>query len=98
MIELMSGGPLRGRRLAVTKPLVRIGRGPQNELVIPDESVSGSHATIERRGDEWFIRDWSSRNGTFVRSERIEKETKLVGPTVVQFGTVQAMFVPRRTS
>ena len=97
MIELMSGGPLRGRRVAVKKVLVRIGRGPDNEIVIPDESVSGSHATLERRGEEWFLRDWSSRNGTFVRQERIERETKLQGPTVIQFGNVQAMFVPRRS-
>jgi pSer/pThr/pTyr-binding forkhead associated (FHA) protein len=97
MIELMSGGPLRGRRVAVTKVLVRIGRGADNEIVIPDESVAGSHATLERRGEEWFLRDWSSRNGTFVRQERIERETKLQGPTVIQFGNVQAMFVPRRS-
>jgi pSer/pThr/pTyr-binding forkhead associated (FHA) protein len=98
MIELMSGGALRGRRVAITKSLVRVGRGPQNEVVIPDESVSGSHATLERRGEEWFILDVSSRNGTFVRQERIERETKLQGPTVIQFGNVQAMFVPRRNS
>jgi pSer/pThr/pTyr-binding forkhead associated (FHA) protein len=98
MIQLMSTGPLQGRRVAITKTLARIGRGPHNEVVVPDESVSASHATLERRGDEWFILDNSSRNGTFVRSERIEKETKLQGPTVVQFGNVQAMFVPKRTS
>jgi pSer/pThr/pTyr-binding forkhead associated (FHA) protein len=75
-----------------------VGRAPQSDVVIPDESVSGSHATLERRGDEWFILDAASRNGTFVRQERIEKETKLQGPTVIQFGNVQAMFVPRRNS
>ena len=98
MIELMSGGALEGRRVAITKSLVRIGRGAQNEVVIPDESVSGSHATLQRRGDEWFLLDVSSRNGTFVRQERIERETRLMGPTVIQFGTVQAMFVPRRNT
>jgi pSer/pThr/pTyr-binding forkhead associated (FHA) protein len=97
MLELMTGGDLRGRRVAITKSFARVGRGPQNEVVIPDESVSGSHATLERRGDEWFLRDASSRNGTFVRAERIERETKLQGPTVVQFGNVQAMFIPRRS-
>jgi pSer/pThr/pTyr-binding forkhead associated (FHA) protein len=97
MIELMTEGALRGRRVPITKSLVRVGRGPNNEVVIPDESVSGSHATLERRGDEWFILDVRSRNGTFVRQERIEKETKLQGPTVLQFGNVQAMFIPRRS-
>ena len=98
MIELMNGGALQGRRVAITKSLVRVGRGPHNDVVVADESVSGLHATIERRADEWFILDASSRNGTFVRAERIEKETKLQGPTVLQFGNVQAMFIPRRSS
>ena len=96
MLELMSGGPLRGRRVAITKQLVRVGRASNNDVVVPDESVSGVHATLERRGEEWFILDASSRNGTFVRAERIAKETKLQGPTVLQFGNVQAMFIPRR--
>jgi len=97
MIELMNGGTLRGRRVPIVKGLVRIGRGPHNDVVVPDESVSGLHATIERRGEEWFILDASSRNGTFVRSKRIEKETKLQGPTVLQFGNVQEMFIPKRS-
>jgi hypothetical protein len=97
MIQLMSGGPLKGRRLPITKQRVRVGRGDHNDVVIPDESVSGSHATLERRGDEWFLTDVLSKNGTFVRSERIDRETKLLGPTIVQFGSVQAMFVPRRS-
>ncbi len=98
MIELMNGGTLRGRRVPITKSMVRVGRGPHNDVVVPDESVSGTHATIERRGEEWFILDSASKNGTFVRSERIEKETRLQGPTVLQFGNVQAMFIPRRSS
>ncbi len=96
MLELMNGGALQGRRVPITKSLVRVGRGPHNDVVVPDESVSGLHATLERRAEEWFILDASSRNGTFVRAERIEKETKLQGPTVLQFGNVQAMFIPRR--
>ena len=98
MIEIMSAGALRGRRAAITKSLVRVGRASQSDVVIPDESVSGTHATLERRGEEWFILDAASRNGTFVRTERIEKETKLQGPTVLQFGNVQAMFIPRRST
>jgi pSer/pThr/pTyr-binding forkhead associated (FHA) protein len=53
---------------------------------------------LERRGDEWFLTDVSSKNGTFVRAERIDRETKLLGPTIIQFGNVQAMFVPRRNA
>jgi pSer/pThr/pTyr-binding forkhead associated (FHA) protein len=97
MIQILSAGALRGRRVPIMKPLVRVGRGPDNEVVIPDESVSGIHATIERRGEDWYLRDGTSKNGTFVRQERIERETKLQGPTIIQFGNVQTMFIPRRT-
>ena len=61
-----------------------------------DASADPRPRGAEGRADEWFILDASSRNGTFVRAERIEKETKLQGPTVLQFGNVQAMFIPRR--
>jgi 3',5'-cyclic-nucleotide phosphodiesterase len=55
-----------------------IGREGQDALssdhfvCIPEHTISRRHARIRRRGDAWFIEDLHSRNGTFVRGERLD--------------------------
>src|SRR5260370_787411 len=46
---LVRGGALKGQRLSVETPVVNIGRADYNDLVIPDESVSTSHAKLQPR-------------------------------------------------
>lgn len=38
-----------------------------NDVVIPDHSVSGEHALIIHSGDEFWLHDRESSNGTFIR-------------------------------
>jgi len=47
-----------------------VGRGPDNDLVIPDERVSWHHALVWVEHGAAWVRDLSSRNGTFVNGER----------------------------
>lgn len=42
---------------------VRLGRSGDNEVVLPDYSVSRYHAAARREGDSWFIFDLKSTNG-----------------------------------
>lgn len=63
----------RGRR--AVHPIagrVRIGRAPDNDIVVRDPMVSGHHAEL-RAGppDDLEILDTSSRNGTFVNGQRV---------------------------
>lgn len=46
--------------------LLTIGRISDNDLVIPDMSISKRHAIIEIREDGYWIRDCDSTNGTLV--------------------------------
>src|SRR5450432_2827604 len=67
----------------------RVGRGPQNDLVIQGldvASVSLQHLEIDREGNSFRIRDLGSTNGTFVNGERIT-EAELSPPSTVQFGS-----------
>jgi 3',5'-cyclic-nucleotide phosphodiesterase len=41
-----------------------------------DKSISRRHLRIEKRGDQYFIRDLGSKNGTFIDGSRIEPETE----------------------
>ena len=51
--------------------VLRIGRAPDNDVVISDLSVSRNHAELRRVGDMYQIADLDSHNGTFVNGQRI---------------------------
>ncbi len=50
---------------------LKIGRSPDNDMVINESAVSGSHAEIEPEDDYFYITDRQSRNGTFLNKELI---------------------------
>lgn len=52
------------------RPL-RLGRAPDNDVVIDDEAISGHHALIWLRDGEPWVEDLRSRNGTFIDGERL---------------------------
>ena len=59
---------------------LRVGRTPENNVVLNDEKVSRNHATLWAQGDQLYIRDENSTNGTWVNGERI------TAPKVLQAG------------
>lgn len=50
---------------------ISIGKAPHNEIVLPDPTVSNTHAVILVRDGGYSIVDLGSRNGTFVNGERL---------------------------
>ncbi len=52
-----------------------IGRRPDNLICIDNMAVSGLHAKIEKKGDEYVLTDLNSLNGTFVNGKRISQVT-----------------------
>jgi pSer/pThr/pTyr-binding forkhead associated (FHA) protein len=91
---LVRSGQLKGQRLTVRVPVVNIGRAEYNDLVLPDDSVSGAHAKLQRREGIWVLIDNDSTNGTWVDGERVSGETMLGPGAVVRFGEISAMFEP----
>ena len=80
MARLIINSP-DGRRgiLELSKPIVTIGRGTANDLVLNDTSVSRFHAVIKRLDDGTFaIADRGSTNGVVMNGQRITAETPLV--------------------
>jgi len=91
---LVRSGGLIGQRLAVKTPIVNIGRADYNDLVVPDPSISTSHAKLQRREGVWVLVDLDSTNGTFVDGERVKGEAPLAPGATVRFGDVQLVFEP----
>jgi adenylate cyclase len=68
-----------------------IGRHPKNSIRLHDREVSKNHAVIERRGEDYVLRDLNSSNGTFVNSRRIS-ESVLKEKDELLFGSMQLVF------
>jgi len=74
----------------MTIPLDRfpfhIGRGPENEIVLWDPSVSRQHASIRRTPEGIDVVDNESRNGVYVNRERVVRTQRLQAGDLVQIG------------
>ena len=93
-LEMRNEGPDKGRIFELRAPLVHVGRGPHNDVSLPEESVSDSHAKLQRRDDGWYVVDMESTNGTYAGGKRVEGERKLTGAPDLRFGGVKMTFRP----
>jgi len=92
---LVRGGSLKGQRLSVKTPVVNIGRADYNDLVLPDESVSTTHAKLQRREGVWVLVDLDSTNGTFIDGDQIKGEAPLTPGPRFGSGTSRSYSSPR---
>lgn len=57
----------------LTAPTMRVGRAEDNDLVVPDGSVSSYHGEISLTGSGIHVVDRGSTNGTHVDGQRVEE-------------------------
>jgi predicted component of type VI protein secretion system len=79
--------PVSGDPIEVTREKSVVGRDPSCEIVVTDGSVSRRHASLERRGDAWWVVDQGSANGTYVNSLKVA-ETALKDSQELRFGAL----------
>jgi pSer/pThr/pTyr-binding forkhead associated (FHA) protein len=91
---LVRSGDQKGQRLSIRVPVVNIGRGDYNDVVLAGESVSTAHAKLQRREGVWILSDLGSTNGTFVDGERVEPELPVSPGATIRFGDVSVLFEP----
>jgi pSer/pThr/pTyr-binding forkhead associated (FHA) protein len=70
----------------------QIGKGPRNDLVIADPSVSTAHSVLRREKEAYTIADLGSRNGTFVNGERVTSPRRLTHGDVIGMGLSKLTF------
>src|SRR5262245_36082848 len=75
--------------LELNKPVVTIGRGNANDLVLNDPSVSRFHAVVKLTDKMVVIADRGSTNGVVLNGERITAETELKNGDVAVLGRYQ---------
>jgi diguanylate cyclase (GGDEF)-like protein len=82
-----------GRRYVLDKNTTTVGRGRDNDIVLPSDCVSRRHARLEQRAGNLFAIDLTSTNGTFVnddahsiRERQLQRGDRLkIGDTIFKY-------------
>jgi hypothetical protein len=83
---LVVDGANKGERADLAQAPILIGRGADAAIRLDDDYVSTRHARIASSGDQWFVEDLGSTNGTYIGSARITQPTTLTLGTQVRIG------------
>ncbi len=94
MLVMRKSGGEPPQRWLLTKTIIRIGRGGDNDVVLMDREVSRHHAEIRAEGEGYVLADLGSTNGTFVNDQRVTRPTRLRdGDQVSLAGRCDLVFV-----
>jgi pSer/pThr/pTyr-binding forkhead associated (FHA) protein len=83
---LVVDGANKGERADLSQAPILIGRGSDAAIRLDDDYVSTRHARIAVSGDQWFVEDLGSTNGTYIGTARITQPTTLTLGTQVRIG------------
>jgi signal transduction histidine kinase/pSer/pThr/pTyr-binding forkhead associated (FHA) protein len=80
-------GDLQGQVFRIDHELI-VGRSTTCAVFVPDRRISREHSRFVLEGDDLYVEDLQSHNGTFVNGQRIER-IQLFHGDLVRLGTSQ---------
>jgi pSer/pThr/pTyr-binding forkhead associated (FHA) protein len=80
------------KEVQLTKDRTTLGRRPYNDIVIDNLAVSGEHAVLQLTGNEVFLEDLNSTNGTYVNGKAVKKQL-LQNNDTVEIGKYKIKFI-----
>src|ERR671939_1282425 len=80
------------KEVQITKDKTTLGRRPYNDIVIDNLAVSGEHAVLQMVGQDVFIEDLNSTNGTYINGKAIKKQL-LVHNEKVEIGKYRIKYI-----
>ena len=83
---LVTEGSNAGERAELAAAPILIGRGSDAAIRLDDDYVSTRHARIAASGDQWYVEDLGSTNGTYVGNARITQPTSISLGTQIRIG------------
>src|SRR5713226_8195988 len=93
MAELIVKYPDRAaEHFQINRLRVTIGRSARNDLCIPDPFASRVHAEVRNEGDEYFLQDLGSANGTLYNGSIVETPITLTRGGRIQIGETEIVF------
>jgi len=91
LMTVNPSGPVASE-YTILKDEVSLGRGEENDLVIPHASISRTHARLMRRNGGYELTDLNSTNGTFVNNQQLRGSTMVANGTELRLGDVSFVF------
>jgi transcriptional regulator with GAF, ATPase, and Fis domain len=80
-----------GKSYPIADTTLKIGKSPDNDVVIDSPTVSRNHLVINRQGDRFLVQDLGSTNGTFIDGAQV-REAYLKPGQLLELGDVQLRF------
>jgi pSer/pThr/pTyr-binding forkhead associated (FHA) protein len=79
-------GANAGETVSLDDAPILVGRGSDAAIRLDDDYVSTRHARIASSGDQWFVEDLGSTNGTYIGAHRLTQPTTLELGSRVRIG------------
>jgi len=80
------------KEVQLTKDRTTLGRRPYNDIVIDNLAVSGEHAVLQMMGNEVYLEDLNSTNGTYVNGKAVKKQL-LQNNDTVEIGKYKIKYI-----
>src|ERR1041384_8249075 len=93
MPELLVKYPDRAPdRFPLGRLRITLGRSARNDLCIPDPFASRVHAEVRREGEEYYLQDLGSANGTLYNGDTVAGTIPLAPGGRIQIGETEIVF------
>lgn len=79
-------GPNMGQSVPLSTEPILLGRGTDAAIRLDDDYVSTRHARFATNGEQWFVEDLGSTNGTYIGSQRVTSPVPIAIGTAVRLG------------
>jgi len=83
---VVTDGTDSGQSARLGSEPILIGRGPDAGIRLDDDYVSTRHARVATNGEQWFVEDLGSTNGTYVGSQRVTTPIPVAVGTPIRIG------------
>ena len=89
---LIARGANKGSRFLITSEGASVGRSGTSAIFLDDVTVSRSHATISKQGNNFVLKDEGSLNGTYINNISVTEHV-LVSGDEFQIGKFHLLFI-----
>lgn len=83
---VVTHGALANTRITLGNQPLLLGRADDSTLVLTDDYASERHARLSRRGDDWYVEDLGSTNGTYLDRSKVTTAVKVPINTPIRIG------------